>query len=524
MKPTKEWFLGIDLGTGSCKAVVTVPEGDVIGFGSREYEAAKIRSKWEEQDPEELFRAAVEASKEAVQSACVGGTSCAGLSLGGALHSLMAIDQEGKPLTGVITWADSRASKEALGAREGPTAEKLYRETGCPAHPMYPLFKIIWLREHRRDLFKRTWRFISAKEYVVWRMTGEFAVDFSIAAGSGLLDVRNLKWSPMALDLAGIGEERLSQPSDPKTRLKGLKPDVARHIGIGEGAAVFLGSSDAVNSSLGAGAVEAGQATCMIGTSGALRVVSPGPIFHPKQKTWCYAIDQGHWLVGGAINNGGVSVSWLTDLFRAGSPQTGREMGFKDVVEMARKSPPGAEGVLCLPFFAGERSPNWNLNARGVILGLGLGHGAQHLSRAVLEGIGFRLKSVLEALGEMGILVERAVASGGFTRSDLWLQITSDVLGIPLHIPQWGETSSLGAAFWAMLGAQLAGNLEELARRVPIGGTIHPRVELVSFYDDLYRLYKGLYRVLIPFWEDLAHLRRAFQVRKWNPPGGSPSK
>ncbi len=502
------WFLGIDLGTGSCKAVVVDEEARVLGFGSRDYPAGEVGKRWQEQDPEVLLQAAKGSAREAVQASGVDPHGCQGLSLGGALHSVMALDEDGRPLTGVITWADGRAMGQALRVRQQSLSERLYEETGCPAHAMYPLYKIMWLREQRKEIFSCSRRFLSAKEYVLWRMTGELLVDFSIAAGSGLLDVRSRMWSPVCLDLAGIGEGQLSQLCSPLTVLRGLRPEAAREMGLPEGVPAILGSSDAVNSSLGAGAVLQGQATCMVGTSGALRVLSPRPVLDPKGRTWCYAIDEANWLVGGAINNGGVALSWLKDCLNQAIRSLGGHgaLSFDQVLELASQAGPGAGGVLCLPFFAGERSPNWNLNARAAFLGMTLEHGLPHLARSLVESIGFRFRSIREALEETGIQVEEIMASGGFTRSEFWLQVMADVLEAPLRVPEWGETSALGAAMWAMWAAGRAGALEELARFVQPGRSVFPGAETAAFYRRLYPLYTQAYRCLEPIFQEMGAL------------------
>jgi gluconokinase len=505
MKP-REWFLGIDLGTGSCKSVVLDPQARILGFGSMEYPAWDVESRWEEQDPESLLEAALNSAGKAVQDAGVEPGGCQGLSLGGALHSLLVLGRKDRPLSGVITWADNRAVKQALSARQEGKAQKLYQETGCPAHPMYPLYKILWLKENRPGLYQEAWRFVSAKEYVLWKLTGELVVDPSIASGSGLLQVQTLRWSPLALEIAGIGEARLSELCLPTELMGSLKEEAARKMKLLPGTPVILGSSDAVNSSLGAGAIKPSQATCMVGTSGALRVISPRPILDPHARTWCYGLDQEHWIVGGAINNGGVALAWMRDLLNQAFSleTTAGPISFEQILELAAQVGPGAGGVLCLPFFAGERSPGWNLNAKAAFLGLTLEHGLPHLARSLLEGVCFRFRSIQEVLGEIGLQVEEIVASGGFTKSSFWMQLMADILGMPLRVPAWGETSALGAALWALCAGQGAGPLEELGRLVRLGVSVQPDRERAGAYDLLYPMYKEAYRCLQPLFERMA--------------------
>src|SRR5512136_430758 len=376
-----DWFIGIDLGTGSCKSIVVDEEARVLGFSSAEYSGLQAQDRWQEQDPRELLKAAIDSARGAVTESGVRAEECAGLSIGGALHSLLALDGHGEPLTGVITWADGRAVEQTKALRGLPLAHQLYRETGCPVHGMYPLYKVMWLRDKRRDVFEKTSRYVSAKEYIFARLTGEYLVDYCLAAGSALLHTHTLRWNPVCLEMAGIREGQLSSPCSPRTVRRGLHPEFARAMGTREDVPVVVGSSDAANSNLGAGAVNPWQATCMVGTSGAFRVISSRPILDEKARSWCYAIDEGHWLVGGAINNGGVALSWLRDCLNQAASPAGPGLSFEDVIALAGAAKAGAGGVICLPFFAGERSPNYNLNARAMFFGMTLEHGVRHLAR-----------------------------------------------------------------------------------------------------------------------------------------------
>ena len=504
------WFLGIDLGTGSCKSVVIDENASILGFGVGEYSGSDAHDRWQEQNPRELLQAAISSVRNALGRADVDAGQCAGLSIGGALHSLLALDRSGEPLTGVITWADGRAVDQAEALRGQPIAARFYEQTGCPVHGMYPLYKIMWLRENRPEVFRSAWRYVTAKEYVFACLTGEYLVDYCLAAGSGLLNTHSLAWEPLCLDAAGIRRDQLSEVGSPLTVHDGLDPEMARQMGIRADVPVVLGSSDAANSNIGAGAVLPWQATCMIGTSGAYRVLCPQPILDRKARSWCYVVDDAHWLVGGAINNGGVALSWLRDCLNQALPDSVAADGlsFEDVLALASRTPAGSGGVICLPLFAGERSPHWNLNARAAFFGMSLSHGVTHLSRALVEGIAFRFKSLSDVLAEVGVEVKQVIASGGFTQSDFWLQVVTDVLNREMLVPPWGETSCLGAAFWAMLGTGHAANLESLKNFVKPGRSCLPGTENAALYQRIYPLYQGLYRAVSGNFAEIARLQQ----------------
>ena len=241
----------------------------------------------------------------------------------------------------------------------------------------------------------------------------------------------------------------------------------------------------------------------MIGTSGALRIISDRPILDPMSRTWVYAIDRKHWLVGGAINNGGIALSWLLDLLHGAFPNLPRDMrlSFDDLMSLAARAGIGSGGIICLPFFAGERSPTWNLHARGVFFGLSLDHKMEHLARAVLEGISFRFRSVYDALSEIAGDIRQIRASGGFTHSPFWLQMTADVLNRELAVPAWGETSSLGAALWAIKGADTLSSLEEIEKMVRIEKVYRPEPRNAEVYEKDYGTYKNLYEAVNPLFQ-----------------------
>jgi gluconokinase len=496
------WFLGIDLGTGSCKTVVVNEKAQALGFGSSDYAASTLLEKWQEQDPSAVIDGMIRSVRAAIDQAGEPPGPCSGISIGGALHSLMALDSRGNPLTGIMTWASGRAARQAKALRSAAQAQDLYRQTGCPIHGMYPLYKVLWLREEHPEIYENAAHFCSAKEYVFAQLTNQRVVDYCLAAGSGFLNIHDLHWNGPSLEIAGIKESQLSSLCDPGEIFRLSNRDLAGRMGIPPDTPVVLGTADAANSSLGAGGVLPWQATCMIGTSGALRIISDRPVLDAASRTWCYAIDHNHWLVGGAINNGGIALSWLQELLHSALPKLPREMqlSFDDIVSLAARANIGADGIICLPFFAGERSPNWNMHARAVFFGLSLDHKVEHLARAVLEGVAFRFRSVHDVLAQITGEMREIRASGGFTRAPFWLQLTADVINRELIVPQWGETSSWGAALWAMRGANTLSSLDDIEKLIPIGVVCKPEPRNVEIYDRLYGIYGDLCATLSPFF------------------------
>jgi gluconokinase len=503
------WYLGIDLGTGSCKAVIVDSQLKVLGIGRGDYISEKTLN-WQEQDPDATYAGMVLAVHEAIKRAGVGSDTCAGISLGCALHGVMAVDGEGKPLTPVMTWADNRAVEVAAGFDTPDLKSQIYQITGCPLHWMYWPYKIAWLRENQPEIFVKTSRFISVKEYIFQKLTGEYWIDYPMAAGTGLMDARRLVWSPEMLSLAGIHSEQLSQLCAPQKTFLGILPNAAQELSLSQTTRLVMGASDAVNSSLGAGSLQPDQATCMVGTSGAFRIIAPQPVLDRKARSWCYAIDRQHWLVGGALNNGGVVLTWLQDMLSSAGAKEGSVLSFDQIMQLAQESDVGCEGLICLPLFAGERSPNWDLNARGTFFGLTLQHNLCHIARSLIEGVGFRLMDLDQILADIGIEVRQIRASGGFTQSAFWVQTVADILGKEIQIPVCGETSGVGTALWAVYGDRLFESTRMIAEKLPIDKVYQPDPSNHEKYQQIYVLFRGLYQAVQPFFGKTTALLERF--------------
>jgi gluconokinase len=238
-------------------------------------------------------------------------------------------------------------------------------------------------------------------------------------------------------------------------------------------------------------------------------VIATRPLLGAGRRNWCYAIDEGHWIVGGAVNNGGIALSWLQDVLNGAFRDIEKEerLSFEDILSLAAEVEPGAGGVVCLPLLAGERSPNWNMNARAALFGMTMTHDARHLARALLEGIGYRFRSLDEMLADVGLEIRQVRASGGFTRSPFWVQLMADVLGRELSVPECGESSALGAAFWAMGNDGPCREIERVGDWAPVGPTFTPNPDNVAVYSRLYPLFKELYQALAPLFESVAQFQ-----------------
>lgn len=506
-----ERIIGLDVGTTGTRAVVFDPEGRIYASATGEYPLLVPKPGYGEQDPEAILQAVVKALKEAVAKAGLAPGEVTAVGISAVMHSMIALGRDGTPLTKAWTWVDTRAVRTAERIKAQHDVAALYSRTGCPMHPMYLPAKIAYLRETAPDAFASAERFISIKEYLLWRLFGARLTDFGVASGSGLFHMEKMTWDDEALAIAGITKEQLSQPVEPTTIVRGLKQEYADEIGIAADTPFAIGSSDGTLSTLGVGAVQPGQMTAMIGTSGAVRAISERPTVDAQARTWCYYLAENRWVAGAAINNAGIVYRWVCDELLH-LPLVDRDATYASLVQEAALVPPGSNGLVFLPFLAGERAPYWNADARGVLFGLSLGHSRAHIVRATLEGVAYRMYSIFDALREVTGQPREVRTTGGFTKSPLWVQILADVFGECLSIPEVHEASSFGAAFLAMLGLGLAKDIADIQKLVRIVHRYEPDEGRHQRHQYFFDLYMRLYWHLQDQFAEIASIQRGEDV------------
>lgn len=460
------YVVAVDIGTTSTKTLIVGLDGRIAASHAVEYPLSMPQPDYAEQDPELIYSAVLEGIRETVRQAGLGQEDVLCVSFSSAMHSLIALDTEDVPLTPMMTWADNRSAANAERFRSQELGQKLYRETGTPIHPMSPLTKLLWLKEHAPDVHARATMFAGIKDYVLAKLFGQWVCDVSLASATGMLNLETLRWHDDALALAGITAAKLPEPVPVTHRLAGLRPDVAASLGLDAGTPFVVGASDGALANLGAGAVRPGTLAVTIGTSGAVRALVRAPLVDPAARLFCYALREGAWLVGGPLNNGGVVLRWVRDELATLEAEQARRRGdspYDELMRLAAEVEPGADGLLFLPLLAGERAPSWNANARGVYFGLTLSHGKKHMIRAALEGVMFRVRAVADALQELHGPAHEVIASGGFARSPLWRQMLADVLGLPVTVPPTVESSALGAAQLGFVAIGAAAGFEAFA-------------------------------------------------------------
>ncbi|WLD94118.1 gluconokinase [Alkalihalobacillus sp. AL-G] len=507
----RERYIGVDIGTTSTKAAMYDGSGALLAQHHVEYPLYRPEVSAAEQDPEEIFQSVVTSVRATIEKSGVSNRQVGFVSFSSAMHTLIALDEEGYPLTKCITWADSRSAKWADRLRASPEGHEIYRRTGTPTHPMLPLTKLMWLQEEYPETFQKAVKFVSIKEYVFYRLFEEYVIDYSIASATGLFELEKLAWDMEALVTAGITADQLSKPVPTTAILTGLSEMYADAMGLAPDTPFIIGASDGVLSNLGVNAIEPGTVAVTIGTSGAIRTAADRPITDPKGRTFCYVLTEDLWIIGGPVNNGGMTFKWLRDQLCSSEAESAIRIGvdpYKMLTDIASRVRPGSDGLLFHPYLSGERAPLWNAKARGSFFGLALHHQKEHLIRAVLEGVIFNLHSVMLTLEELIGKPSRIQATGGFAQSGLWRQMLTDIFNQEVYVPESHESSCLGAV---ILGLYAQGKIDSLQHASSMVGSVHhhtPNPENVKLYKELMSIFIRISRKLEEEYTAIADFQR----------------
>jgi len=471
-------ILALDLGTTSAKGFLVHANGDIAASQQRFYDTTFPQPGFAEQDPKIIFAAVTALLRELISH-----TPPTAVCFSAAMHSLLVVDAQGQPLTRAIIWSDTRSANQAQRLAAEERAPTWYERTGTPIHPMSPLCKLVWLKENQRAVFDAGFKFISIKEYILFQLTGEWVIDYSIASATGLFDVAALDWYKPALEMLGLSREKFSQPVPGTTMLKaraGILENAMEQIPL------IAGASDGCLAQLGSDAMGPHDVTITLGTSGAVRVASHQPLIDLQQRIFNYLLDSDTRICGGATNCGTALVDWYTknmDPTAAGN--------LNDFINEVRDVSPGCDGLIMLPHLLGERAPVYLPEGRGAFVGIHMQHSKKHFQRAVLEGIFFQLRWILERVEQVAGTRKNIFVSGGLTRATSGMQMLADVLGKPLIVQHEADASAMGAA---KMGFDALGIPWSFSARP--ANVIEPNHEVKSMYDVAYRRFRTLFTAL----------------------------
>lgn len=502
---SEKFVLAHDLGTTGDKASLYDHEGQAVASAFHGYTTLYPQPGWVEQEPETWWQAVCAATRQLIQTTRVDPGAIACISFSGQMMGCVPVDRQVRPLRSAIIWADQRSVGEARRIIENAGWEEAYRITGHRASPSYSGAKILWVRAHQPEIFSATYKFLQPKDFIVARLTGRFVTDYSDASGTNLYDLASGNWSAPMLAAADLDPAVLPELHASTAVVGEVLPDAAAATGLSPGTPVVIGGGDGACAAVGAGVVREGSAYNYLGSSSWIAMATRAPILDPAMRTFTFAhVVPGMFMPCGTMQAAGASYQWLRDTLCLVEKEAAAGLGLSPYELMnlqAEASPPGAKGLLFLPYLIGERSPRWDPAARGAYLGLTVQHSRADLVRATLEGVSLNLRAILEAFLEQGARVEAMRVIGGGARGRVWRQILADIFGIPVQRPALlEEATSLGAALAGGIGVGLYQDFSLAEALTPVVETALPNPANKALYDRLYQLFNRSYEALAPLY------------------------
>ncbi len=492
------YFVGIDVGTTSAKAVVIDADGKVLHTTAPGYVFRTPKPLWAESDPADWWQATIAALREITGR--FGADAIAAVGLTGQMHGLVLLDAAGAVLRPCIMWNDQRTGAQcaAITARVG--AARVLELTGNPVLPGFTAPKVVWVQENEPEVWAKAAKILLPKDYIRYRLSGTFATDVSDASGMSLLDVGRRAWSGEMLAACGIARSMLAEVTESTVPSARVNAEAARLTGLREGTPIIAGGGDQAAGAVGCGIVRAGIVSATLGTSGV--VFAHADQYHPDPQgrlhTFCAAVPDKWHFMGVQLSCAG-SYQWFHD-------KIAPDKSFKELDAMAAEVPPGAEGLLFLPYLTGERTPHPDPYAKGVFFGLTLRHGLGHMARAVLEGVTFGLRDALEIMRDLGLRPTEIVASGGGAKSPLWRQILADTFETRIVTLNASEGSAYGAAVLAAVGARAHPSVEAACdAMLQRTGATEPGPAAAA-YTRAYAVFRDLYPALKPAFAEISAL------------------
>ncbi len=490
-------LLGIDVGTGGTRAVLLDNAGSVIASRTSEHKPfASPRTGWAEQDPHDWWRATCEAIRELLKESRTPASEVAAAGFSGQMHGAVLLDSAGQVLRPALIWCDQRTADEAaeLSAQLGES--QIITWTCNPPLTNFTLTKLLWVRKHEPHLFERFQTLLLPKDYVRFRLSGQYGMDMADASGTLLLDVTNRRWSTEMAGATGLNPSCLPSLFESPDVCATVSKSGAEATGLLEGTPLVAGAGDQAAGAVGMGIVRPGSVHATIGTSGVVFAATDRPALDPRGRlhTFCHAIP-GRWHIMGVTQSAGLSLRWFRDNFGA-SADDGRDP-YERICDEAEAVPPGCDGVLWAPYLMGERTPHLDPEARAALIGLAANHGRGHVARAIMEGVAFSLRDSFSIFGEMKVPVTTIRLGGGGARSKLWRQIQADIYGHSVEVLQAEEGAAYGAALLAGVGAGTWSSVDEACEAsVRVAHEIKPNPATKALMDQQYEVFRRVYPAL----------------------------
>jgi xylulokinase len=492
------YLMGVDLGTSACKTVIFTLEGEKVSETLKEYPVYHPQPRWAEQKPSEWWHVAAETIRESLKKAAIKGDEIAGLAVDSQREAVVPIGKNGEELYNSIIWLDNRTGPQTEEIRQLISQKKVLSITGVSIHPIFSASKILWLKENVPQVFHKTVCLLCAKDYVIFKLTGEKVTDYSMASRTMLFNIKDKTWSDEICSAIGIPAEKLPPAEESSAVVGEVSFEASKETLLPKGLPVVNGGGDRPCECLGGGVTQHGMVNVGTGTGSVMEVPLREPVFDSAGRVNCCChVIPDTWEYEAVIATTGASLRWFRDVFgyeEKAEAQQGLRDPYDILTEKAAKISPGSDGLFFYPYLAGAFLPKFNEKARGVYFGISLSHDKGHFVRAILEGIAFQYLETFGLLKELGVDVEEASMVGGETKSDLWNQIKADVSGKPIRIPEVDDAAALGAALLAGVGTGQYSNLRKAAGEVVKTRKVYaPNQVNQKVYYEIYRNYRKVY-------------------------------
>jgi xylulokinase len=504
-----KYWLGLDIGTGGSRALLVNDQGSVAGGVTAAHQDIHMeRPLWAEQHPDNWWEAAADAVREVLGELDVRGEDIAGVGLSGQMHGLVLLDGAGAVVRPALIWCDQRSQKQVDWINETAGRQMVLEQTANPVLTGFTAPKLLWVRDHDPQSYERTRQVLLPKDYVRFRLTGEYAGDVSDASGTALFDVVRRRWAEPLIERLGIDRSWLPAVVESAEVSGKVSAQAAARTGLKAGTLVVGGAGDQAASAVGNGIVEPGLVSCTIGTSGVVFSHLDQVAYDPRGRvhTFCHAVP-GKWHLMGVTQGAGLSLQWFRNQLALDAVKAAAERGvdpYEILTAEAAQAPAGSEGLYWLPYLMGERTPHLDASARGGWIGLTAKHTRAHLSRSLIEGVSYSLKDCLEIIESLGANVSVVRASGGGARSAFWRQVLAAVFERPIATLQSQEGSAYGAALLAMVGSGRHGSVVEACKAaIREKQRIEPDAAMAAAYRQRYPIFQGLYPALKPAFQQI---------------------
>ena len=476
-------YIGVDLGTSAVKLLLMDENGNIQKIVSKEYPLYFPKPGWSEQQPEDWYVQSMEGIRE-LTAEC-DKSQVAGISFGGQMHGLVALDKDDQVIRPAILWNDGRTGKQTDYLNQVIGKDKLSEYTANIAFAGFTAPKILWMKENEPENYAKIAKIMLPKDYLAYRLSGSFCTDVSDASGMLLMDVKNRCWSKEMLEICGITEEQLPKLYESYEVVGTLKPDVANELGFSESVKVIAGAGDNAAAAVGTGTVGDGRCNISLGTSGTIFISSEKFGVDEHNALHSFAHADGHYHLMGCMLSAASCNKWWSEEI----------LGTKDyAAEQADIKKLGENRVFYLPYLMGERSPHNDPNVRAMFIGMSMDTTRADMTQAVLEGVAFGLRDSLEVAKSLGIQIDRTKICGGGAKSPLWRKIIANVMNLKVDIIESEEGPALGGAMLAAVGCGEYPDVETIAEKlVKVVDTVEPEPELVAKYEERYQQFRKLY-------------------------------